>query len=263
MLRKLHKSALSPGRSGRGRGTYQKVLDKRKQPIRGLWRRNGVYYARLSIEDAGGERKPRRIRLEGTTTARAVAEMRRLQVRQKADQISFTPKIPTFRSYALGYLEFHKNLLSNQNLRNVSIGVKDPHQGKRPATVAKESYQLKGWIEHLGNLRLSKIRKRHLVSYRDHRRAVGLSSRTVNLDMVGLRNVLKKALDEDLIQSLPTAGIRPLPVSTPKRRLFDADAIDSLCEKAREVSKNGVQFADYIHLMAYGGMRMTETLRLK
>jgi hypothetical protein len=31
---------------------YQKVHDNRKQPIRGLWRRNGTYLARLTVEDA-------------------------------------------------------------------------------------------------------------------------------------------------------------------------------------------------------------------
>ena len=32
--------------------TFAKVLDGRKQPIRGLWVRNGRYYAQLTIEDS-------------------------------------------------------------------------------------------------------------------------------------------------------------------------------------------------------------------
>jgi len=31
--------------------TYRKVLDKRKRPIRGLWERNGRYYAQITVED--------------------------------------------------------------------------------------------------------------------------------------------------------------------------------------------------------------------
>src|SRR5690242_3424393 len=32
---------------------YQKVLDGRKQPIRGLWRRNGHFIARITVEEKG------------------------------------------------------------------------------------------------------------------------------------------------------------------------------------------------------------------
>ena len=31
------------------RYSYQKVVDNRKHPVRGLWRRNGKYYARLTV----------------------------------------------------------------------------------------------------------------------------------------------------------------------------------------------------------------------
>jgi hypothetical protein len=42
--------------------TYQKVRDGRKQPIRGLWVRNGRFYARLTVEDPNmGEKSVRRI----------------------------------------------------------------------------------------------------------------------------------------------------------------------------------------------------------
>jgi hypothetical protein len=40
-------------RSSHG-GSFAKVLDGRKQPIRGLWIYNGYFYARLSVEDANG-----------------------------------------------------------------------------------------------------------------------------------------------------------------------------------------------------------------
>ena len=45
----------SPGKNVASRphrpGTYRKVLDQRKRPIRGLWRCNGRYYAQLTVED--------------------------------------------------------------------------------------------------------------------------------------------------------------------------------------------------------------------
>jgi hypothetical protein len=44
--------------------SFAKVLDGRKQPIRGLWERNGRFYAQLKIENSlTGEKKTRRIPL--------------------------------------------------------------------------------------------------------------------------------------------------------------------------------------------------------
>jgi hypothetical protein len=36
------------------RHKYTKVLDNRKHPIRGPWRRNGSFYARITVEDDCG-----------------------------------------------------------------------------------------------------------------------------------------------------------------------------------------------------------------
>ena len=62
--------------------SYQRVFDERKRPIRGLWVRNGRYYAQLAIlnEDTG-ETKVRRVPLEGATTpAQARSKMEELRV---------------------------------------------------------------------------------------------------------------------------------------------------------------------------------------
>jgi hypothetical protein len=43
---------------------FSKVLDGRKQPVRGLWERNGRYYAQLTVENPiSGEKKVRRVPL--------------------------------------------------------------------------------------------------------------------------------------------------------------------------------------------------------
>ena len=66
-------SSLLDSRSQRA-GTYHKVLDGRKRPIRGLWKRNERFYARLAITDPEtGKTDVRRVPLEGVTTARALA----------------------------------------------------------------------------------------------------------------------------------------------------------------------------------------------
>src|SRR5579863_331728 len=66
--------------------TFAKVKDGRKQDIRGLWVRNGRYYARLNVENpVTGIKKTRRVALvdkDGVaveTVAKAVEELKRLQ----------------------------------------------------------------------------------------------------------------------------------------------------------------------------------------
>jgi len=52
------------------RAAYKKVLDLRKCAIRGLWQRNGRYYAQITVEDANtGIKRIKRVPLEGATTS--------------------------------------------------------------------------------------------------------------------------------------------------------------------------------------------------
>jgi hypothetical protein len=73
------------------RGIFSKVSDGRKQPIRGLWVRNGRYYARLSVEDANGLKGVRRVPLVRSNgqavemVAQAVAELNRLRTHREDD----------------------------------------------------------------------------------------------------------------------------------------------------------------------------------
>ena len=43
------------GRRQSHAATFSKVLDGRKQPIRGLWERNGRYYAQITLENRRNE----------------------------------------------------------------------------------------------------------------------------------------------------------------------------------------------------------------
>lgn len=56
-----------PGKS-HSRYKYHKVLDGRKQPIRGLWKRNGKFIARLTVENDSGKKEVRWKPLEGAET---------------------------------------------------------------------------------------------------------------------------------------------------------------------------------------------------
>jgi hypothetical protein len=65
-----------------GGGRYSKVFDQRKRRIRGLWERNGTYYAQLTVLDENtGKKIVRRTRLMswvGAMTGQPLAGLRML-----------------------------------------------------------------------------------------------------------------------------------------------------------------------------------------
>src|ERR1700686_4684982 len=95
------------------------------------------------------------------------------------------------------------------------------------------------------------------------RLAAGLKPRTVNIDVIVLRGVLKEAKDDGLIANLPTEGIRPRKVKTPVRPLLTPAHFDELCTAPSECQKNSQQLLDYLRVLAYSGTRRDEALALK
>jgi integrase len=243
----------SPIRKTRHNGQYRKVCDGRKQPIRGLWQRNDRFYARLKVEDAGGKSAVRWIPLVDenqqalATVAQAKAALEKLKVQREDNKLPVFGETPKFSDFVDTYFQYYKD-------------VKD---AKRASTLLRENGPLKEWKKHLDGIRLHRIKKAHVTSFIAKRQSAGMSARTVNLDVIALRNVLKKAIDDGWLQTLPTQNLRPLKTTAKKRALVAMADVNRLCAKALEVSKNGQQFSDYVKLMAYCGSRRDETLRLK
>lgn len=241
--------------------TFAKVVDGRKQPIRGLWVRNGRFYAQLSFEDGNtGQKKTRRVALVDKagaavqSVAQAVEEMNRLKVKRSENDLPVLTRTPKLGDYVKSYLEF----------------IKSGQGTKKPKTIKKEEYTLNGWVKHLGGVHLDKIRKVHINSYIAQRLEAGASPRTVNLDVGTLRNVLNRAIDDEWIRTLPTENLRPLKCVARKRELFTGGELEKLCEAAMAkkedgsaVTKNGQQFCDYVRLLAYCGAREQEALALR
>jgi integrase len=263
-------AAISNGRSGENKRrnhalTFAKVLDGRKQPIRGLWIRGSRYYARLSVENPiTGVKKTRRVPLvdkEGNavqTTAQAVAELKRLQTQRSDNALPTLARTPKFGDYAAHYLGF----------------VGSGQGAKKPGTVEKEKTILNRWTEFLGGLRVDQIKPVHVNRFIEARLKENVSPRTINLDVIGLRVVLKRARSDGHVQRLPTEGLRPLKTSTEKRGLFTVGDLDVLCKAAFGTKKNKKNedvpltenaqvFVDYIKVMAYSGARRNEALGLQ
>jgi integrase len=259
-------SSSSTANTGGGNGrthalTFSKVLDGRKQPIRGLWVRGHRYYAQLTVENpVNGLKSVKRVPLVDkdanavATVAQAIAEMGRLKVQRADKNLPTLRRTPRLSEYVITYLDF------------IQAG-----QGtKKAGSIAKDKSALANWIEHIGQLRLDQIKPAHINSFITKRLKAGLKPRTCNLDVISLRCCLKQARQDGWIQRLPMEGFKPLKTTTPRRPFFSTADIESICQAALErsedgspVTKNGQQFADYVRLLAYSGARRNEALRLR
>lgn len=227
--------------------------------------RNGRFIARIKAENTSGK-KQLHWRVLGsddnpvTTVAEAKEAHRKLLTQRDEGKLPILKRTPKFAEYAETYLKSIENK-------------------KRPATVSKERSALNHWVERIGGLRLDQIRKRHVTAVTEERLADGIGGRTVNLDVIALRNVIKRAIDDEYLIDSPLKNLRPEKTDNKSRDLVTAEQINRLCNAAFERRyfrkrlaklgepgkplKNAQQFADYIRLMAACGSRRDETLRLR
>lgn len=236
--------------------SFIKVLDGRRQPVRGLWIRGTRFYAQLRIENPiTGIKKTRRVPLvdkDGAavqTVAQAVAELKRLQTQRADNALPVIGRMPLFADYAKQYLDF---IGSGQG-------------ANKPATVEAMKAKLALWAGTIGRLRLDQIKRVHVNRFIEKRLKANFAPATINTDVIGLRVVLKRALSDGLIQRLPTEGLRPLKVSKVQRALVTSADLDKLCNAAFETQTpaQAQRFVDYIRVMAYSGCRRAEAQGLQ
>ena len=194
-------------------GTYQREIDGRKRAVRGLWIRNGRYYARLAIPHPGTSVKQvRRVPLEtATTVAEAQAALRRLLTERVDEALPALRMAPRLRDYVAEYFAFYAK-------------AKDI---KRPSTLETESAHLNAWMKHFGNVRPHHLHRPMVNKFIALRQAEGASPRTVNLAITCLRKVLRRAIDDKWIKVLPTENLRPLKATPRKRDLFSDAQVQS------------------------------------
>jgi integrase len=222
--------------------------------------RNDRYYGQLWIDVGNGRKGPRRIPLvdqdgqpiRTLSTAKEALEIKRHERRQ--NKLPAPGRKPLFSDYTETYFE------------------KATVKRKRPGTVENERQAIGRWSDHLGHLRIDRIRTPILAAYVDKRLKGGLfsgrklapvSERTVNLDILMLRNILKMAVDDGHLVDLPR--IKPLEEGpVPKRQLVTPDEFERLLICARSACRrNGDELVDYLRFLAYSGAREQEALRIK
>jgi integrase len=231
-------------RRAKHRYRFTIVKDSRNRKVRGLWKRGEKLYMQTRVS---GERSARKIPLKSVGLEAARAEMADLKKQKRAEGLPDTGLRPLFADYARNYLKFQRTVRDS---------------GKKPRTIAREGHSLVHWIAAIGNVRLDKITKPMITGVVKSRLEAGMKPRTVNIDVIVLRSVLKEAKDDGLIVHLPTEGIKPKKVNTPVRPLLSPAAFEALCKGAAQCRKNGAQLLDYLKLLAYSGARRDEALAL-
>lgn len=245
---------------GNHRPEFTPARDSRNRRVPSLYIRNDRYYGQLWVDLGNGRKGPRRIPLvdqdgqpiRGLSAAKEAFEIKRHERRR--NKLPAPGRRPSFSDYADTYFE------------------KATVQRKRPGTIENERQSIGRWSDHLGHLRLDRIATPVLAGYVDKRLKGGVfsgrklgpvSERTVNLDILMLRNVLKMAIDDGHLADLPK--IKPLEEGpVPKRQLVTPDEFERLLCCARTACrKNGDELVDYLRFLAYSGAREQEALRVK
>jgi len=236
------------------------VRDSRNRRVRGLYQRNGRYYAQLWVDRGYGKKSARRFPLftPENLPARTLQEAKEaLEVKRherREDALPLLGRKPIFADYCDAYFE------------------KARVQRKRPGTVENERQAIARWRSHLGHLRIDKVTTPMITGFLEKRLKGGafggrklepVSQRTANLDLMTLRNLLKAAVDDGYLRDLPKMKMLAEPPS-PRRQLLMPTEFDRLIAAARsDCKKNGEQLADYLRFLAFSGAREQEALRIK
>jgi integrase len=225
---------------------YNKVLDNRKHAIRGLWRRNGKFVARITVEDDAGRKAVKWVPLEATTPAEAKQELDKLVVERSENRLRHIGRGPKVADY-----------LEQTYLPRLATS------GKKPDTLVTEKGHLNRWRESIGHLFLDKVKPYHVTAHLQKLKTEGRANRTCNLSLVCLRNLLKSARVDGFIKALPVEGIPWQRTEKKARRLYTREDVDQFCQAASVASKNGTEFADYVRLLSLCGAREQETIKLR
>lgn len=234
---------------------FEKVNDRRGQPILGLWRRNNRFYFQTQLR---GEKSPRKIPLK-TENKVPVADVKEAQaavetIRQGLRSGMFiSKKCPSFEEYAKHYQKWVTQM-----------------EAKSDRTMEGERPLLKQWTLLLGSTPLDHITRQHLNAFAMKRKADGTGNRYINLGMIVLGSVLKLAISEGFLTRRVTDDWEALPYAAPKRELCNFSDLEKVYKEAlrvdesgKPVYESGQTLVDYLKLMAFSGARRDSALAVE
>lgn len=235
------------------KGSYTKALEG-KRPVRGLWLRDGHFYVQLRRPNKlrPGVTVPVKERLlnpdgsDPQTVPQAKKLMHAVQG-QKGTVGVFTPASMTIAKAVETYLAEQEAL-----------------KRKLGSSLKRETSCLRAWVDFGGDRLVSSITLETADEFAAWRGAQEICGRTIDIDIMALRNVIKK-------QNQSLKGWEKLAGPPARTRLMEAAEIDRLCEAAEKHMRDrgrpapceyGKQFSEYLRLLSLTGSRETESLHL-
>lgn len=252
--------------TGEHRRHFIAATDWRNRKIPGLYQRGDRFYGQLWIEKMDGRKTARRFALEDQdgnpcrTVTDAKTAFDRLKNDRRENKLPALGHKPGFDSFAAEYLTM-------QSTRN-----------KKPRTQVNEAQAIERWKAHLANVRIDRITTPMIKGYAEARqRGCKLAGkafapahpRTVALDCIVLRQVLKAAADAGHLREMPRFPKIEIP-PPPRRSLISPAGFDRLLAcclankpDGKPVTLNGEQLRDFLRLLACTGAREQEALALR
>jgi len=201
------------------------------QPVRGLWERNGIFYAQITVS-----KKVTRKRLEAETVPQAVSELHYIK-----------------HGVRLGEIVQH----GKDTFADVAARYQADSQHKRAGTVASEASCITRLCANIGSMQIADITHNDLKNYRTRRQSQGIANSTINTEMSVASKVFQYAIDNEITDHNTVSTLKPLKCAKPERQLLSNEDIQKLCVLAPE------WFNDYIRFLQYTGAREQEALRVR
>lgn len=245
---------------------FVKVKDARGHEIRGLWKRNERFYARLRVPGKPNATMVPLVDATGAnmaTVPQARDALNALKLNRDGGTLPPLQKTCTLATYIERYVQWLED-----------------NKPKDVATIKKEKHTLALWAERVGTVGLAFLGPTHIDEFVKLRRSdenrdgEPVSNRTINLDIIALNNCLNRAVQIDkLISRLPTEHWKTLAHVSPRRPLWTDAQIDLVCQKAFEREKAKVEtekrggcgrmLVDYIRFLCGTGSRRTAAFQVK
>lgn len=201
------------------------------QPVRGLWERNGIFYAQITVSG-----KVTRKRLESETAPQAVSELHYIK-----------------HGVRLGEIVQH----GKDTFADVAARYQADSQHKRAGTIASEASCITRMCANIGSMQIADITHNDLKNYRTRRQSQGIANSTINTEMSVASKVFQYAIDNEITDHNTVSTLKPLKCAKPERQLLSNEDIQKLCVLAPE------WFNDYIRFLQYTGAREQEALRVR
>jgi hypothetical protein len=193
-----------------------KKVTRAGKPVRGLWERNGIFYAQITVKKGKVSRK----RLEAETVPQAVSELHYVKHGVRLGEIVQHGK-DTFADMAARY--------------------QADSQHKRAGTVASEASCITRLTAELGGTLASDIKLGILNGYRTRRQSQGIANSTINTEMSVASKVFQYAIDNGILTDNPVSVLKPLKCAKPERQLLSNGDIKKLCDTVKSD-----KFRDYL-----------------